>query len=123
MWNRVQDLKLQDDRGETLIEVMASILIATLSVALLFTCIMASSRIEDTDLKLGVEHYDALSEADAQFVSTPDPSSTDPVPTVPVVTVTVSRKSPDGSSVEASAAPSVEIYGGEGMYSYKEKQP
>ena len=37
---------LRNNWGETLIEVLASILITTLSVALLFTCIMASSKIE-----------------------------------------------------------------------------
>ena len=36
--------KLRDNRGETLVEVLASILIAALSVALLFSSIMEIGR-------------------------------------------------------------------------------
>lgn len=104
----MRSLKLHDDRGETLVEVLAAILIATLSVALLFTCIGASAKIEDTVIERDVEHYIALSEADARTTPT---AGAAPVPGA-IVTI-------EGSG--ASATASVEIYGGEGMYSYKEK--
>ena len=99
---------LRNNRGETLIEVLASILVATLSVALLFTCVMASSQMERSVQKKDAAHYDALTAAEAQETS--------------VVDGTVSIARVDSSdSVVATAAPSVDIYGGEEMFSYKRK--
>ena len=111
---------LRNDQGETLIEVLASILIATLSVALLFTCVMASSRMEQDAESVDEKHYSALSEADAQITPTPDPSA---VPPVRDGTVSIERIDSTGS-VEATASPtpSIEVYGDEGMFSYR-RQP
>ena len=112
----MRHLLLHNEKGETLIEVLASILIAALSVALLFTCVMASSEMGKTAQKNDEAHYDALTEADAQV--TPDPS--DPVSTVPVGTVMITRTD-SSPEVTASPVPSIEIYGDEGMFSYKRK--
>ena len=56
--------KLKNNRGETLIEVIAAILIVTLSAALLFSFTMVSTRM-DLDVK-GVDenHYNAITAAD-----------------------------------------------------------
>lgn len=104
---------LRNDRGETLIEVLASILIAALSVALLFTCVMASSRMEQSAQKKDAEHYSAFTAADTQDTSALSDG-----------TVTVSRINPadkDDSTPAPmeTATPPIGFYGGVGMYSYK----
>ena len=105
--------KLRDNRGETLIEVLASILIATLSVTLLFGCITTSAKL-DTDAKeLDDAYYGGLAKADSQ--ATPDPEAA----AVPIETVEIKRI--EGGVVKASAAPLVEIYGDNGVFSYKGK--
>lgn len=109
----------KDNRGETLIEVLASVLIAALSVALLFTCVMASSRIERDVESADEKHYSALSAADAQVAPTPEPGS-GAVPDIPAGTVTITLVGPS-PAVTASPAPSIEVYGDEGMFSYKRK--
>ena len=111
---------LRNDRGETLIEVLASILIAALSVALLFTCVMASSRMEQSARKKDAEHYNAFTEADIQVTPTPAAGAA-PVPTG---NVTISRVEPGPDpdptpSPLATATPPIGFYGGEGMFSYK----
>ena len=103
--------KLYSNRGETLIEVMASIVIATLSVALLFTCVTASGKIGDAAKKVDAEHYNALSEADAQAVP---PGTVLPVENI-VITGEDSKSNP-----QSTTAP-VDVYGGKGTFSYKEK--
>lgn len=105
---------LHNNRGETLIEVLAAVLITALSVALLFTCIMASARMDDAAQELDAEHYNALSEAEVQ---TKDPTGTP----LPDGTVTISREDSSGTTYSANPAPSIEIYGGDGLYSYKGK--
>ena len=101
-----------NNRGETLVEVMASILIAALSVALLFTCVMASSEMEKMTQKTDEKHYNALSGADARQDKATKTGDT------PYVTIT--RTEP-GS---ATATPGIEIYGdtAEGLYSYAYKE-
>lgn len=98
--------KLRENRGETLVEVLASILIAALSVALLFGCVMASSSIDRDARDLDGKHYKALTEAEKQEL-------------LPVsVQVEIKRVVTDGGHVEEKEL-SVNVYGGEGMYSYK----
>lgn len=58
--------KLKNQRGETLVEVMASIVIASLSAALLFSCIMASTQINRTAQNADKAYYAALSKAEGQ---------------------------------------------------------
>ena len=103
--------KLHNDRGETLVEVLASILVAALSVTLLFGCIMTSSDIDVRAKGQDEEHYVALSNADAQ----PSPSA--------IGNVIIERVEPAPESDVTPAMPSIAIYGGEGMYSYKEYTP
>lgn len=64
--------KLRGSRGETLVEVMASIVIGSLSVALLFGAIMASVRIDESARKMDGTYYKALSGAEAQTVPMPE---------------------------------------------------
>lgn len=64
--------KLRGSRGETLVEVMASIVIGSLSVALLFGAIMASARIDESARKMDGTYYKALSAAEAQTVPMPE---------------------------------------------------
>lgn len=104
--------KLKNDRGETLVEVLAAILIATLSVTLLFSSVMVSSRMDANAKAMDSGYYANFSNAELQ---TGDPLNED-------VTVKVKRVAPtDLDSVLASAAPTIEIYGSSGVYSYKRK--
>lgn len=91
--------KLSQSRGETLVEVLAAVLIASLSVALLFGGIMASSTIGRSALTSDKSFYEDLSDAESQKEAGTD------------LTVTVSRES-------ASKGLNVKRYGGEGAYSY-----
>lgn len=113
---------LHNSRGETLIEVLASILIAALSVALLFTCVMASSTIDNSAQKADIEHYNALSEADAQITPKPDPEDETAPDSVRTGTVTVKRIDPDSDPTpippDSEDMPIV-IYGDVGLFSYK----
>lgn len=94
--------KLHNSRGETLVEVLASILIASLSVALLFGCVMASTNMDRDAKKLDKEHYEALTVAEAQ-------SGTGTSGTVELQNIKNSGK---GNL-------SIEIFGDAGLYSYK----
>lgn len=103
--------KLRNNRGETLVEVMASILISALSVALLFSCVAASFDMDKDAKELDKNHYKYLSAAETK----------------------------DGTSSEGGAAKSGELtiqntagaglsgqvdillYGGGGMWSYELK--
>lgn len=98
--------KLHNSRGETLVEVLASILIASLSVALLFGCIMASSNMDREAGELDGDHYAALTAAEAQ--------------SGPGTPGTVELENP--SSAEKKSL-SVQIFGGPGLYSYKRADP
>lgn len=92
--------KLKSQRGETLVETMASIVIAALSVALLFTCVMAASQINRMAREADEAYYKALTAAEEQ---------TDAVP-------------PDGTVKIAGGGHEntfpISLYGGEGLYSY-----
>lgn len=94
--------KLHNSRGETLVEVLASILIASLSVALLFGCVMASSNMDRDAKKLDKEHYEALTAAEAQ-------SGTGTSGTVKI-------QNPN-NGMEKDLG--INIYGASGLYSYK----
>lgn len=58
--------KLQSARGETLVEVLACILICALSVALLAGAVTVSVSIDRRAQKMDTEYYEALSNAEAQ---------------------------------------------------------
>ena len=108
---------IQNDRGETLVEVLASILIAVLSVTLLFSSVMVSSEMDKKAKEMDRGYYAGLTEADGQM-GTPVNSTT--------VTVDVKRVDPADlthilASVTSGNAPSINIYGDNGVYSYKRK--
>lgn len=113
--------KLNNHRGETLVEVLAAILVASLSVALLFSCVMASSNLDVKAKSVDEDYYQALSAADGQK----NPSSFEKI--------TITRKLAPGELLGADALGvdetlnngqviktlNVDIYGGEGLYSYR----
>ena len=107
---------VQNDRGETLVEVMLSILIGTLSVALLFSCVAASFRMDAKVKTQDRAYYEGLAKADSQ--ATP----VAPATAAPAGIVTVERIDPTNPDTPiAAAAPDIEIYGDAGVYSYKGK--
>jgi len=58
--------KLSQDRGETLVEVLAAVLVASLSIALLFGGVMASSSIDRSARTSDETFYADLSAAERQ---------------------------------------------------------
>ena len=95
--------KLKDSRGETLVELLAAILIAALSVALLFTCCMASVEMGRESQAADERYYVNLSAAEARTE----------------VKVTEKVKVEGNSeSVEVD----INLYGGDGMYSYQREE-
>lgn len=97
--------KLKNNRGETVVEVLASVLIAVLSVALLFGAVMASGSMDRGAQKTDADFYAGLSEAQAHKGT---PAAVDKE-------VEISIGNP-GSI--ASADVSVYFYGGGGVLSY-----
>lgn len=98
--------KLKSERGETLIELMASILIASLSVTLVFGAIMASTSMDRQAQVLDKNFYNTLSEAEKQ--ETPITGGGDFAPTGVTIKDSTGR----------FATPGVNFYGGENAYSY-----
>lgn len=98
--------KLHNSQGETLVEVLASILIASLSVALLFGCVMASAGMDREAQDLDRRHYEALTLAEER-------SGTGAAGTVRI-------ENPANSQTKDL---SVSIYGDAGLYSYKRTDP
>lgn len=96
--------KLKSQRGETLVENMASILIAALSVALLFTCIMASVQIDSMAQRTDMAYYSALTAAETQTADA-DLGAQGGI-------VKIEEK--EGPVKEFT----ILLYGGEGMYAY-----
>lgn len=92
--------KLKSQRGETLVETMASIVIAALSVALLFTCVMAASQINRMAREADEAYYADLTAAETQAAVAKSG------------TIKISEKPFD-----------ISLYGGEGMYSFKRAGP
>ena len=96
--------KWKDNRGETLVEVLAAVLIGALSVALLFTAVMASVNMDRSAQKTDEDFNTVLNDAENQSA----PAATG-VPDGAKVTV-------QGNG--ATATPSVNFYGGDGVWSY-----
>lgn len=98
--------KLKSTQGETLVEVLAAILIGALSVALLFSAVMASVNMDRTARETDSKYKQVLDAAEGQ--------TTEFVPLVPPAAdrkVTVAN----GSS---EAKVDVTFYGGDGALSY-----
>ena len=98
--------KLRENRGETLVETFAAIVVATLSVALLFGGIVASGEIERNAKRVDEDHYEAFNAAEGQG---------EPLTETATVTIT------NSSNISTQPPIIVDLYGGSGVYSYKKK--
>lgn len=108
--------KLHKSAGETLVETLAAILIAALAVELLFTCVAGARSInekakkkdegytEGTEVHKG--YYKSLSDAE-EHGGTGESAS-----------VTI-KKEVEAGETPPSAVVNVNLYGGDGVYSYK----
>ena len=121
--------KLNDRRGESLVETMIAVLVASLSVAMLFACVKAAGDINsrmEVDKTIVNEsgvattvpaidsiYYRDLSNAEEQSAVA---LSTDV--TVERATELATSEAPSESATSVSV--NVKLYGGEGMYSYGE---
>lgn len=99
--------KWKDNRGETLVEVMASILVGALSVALLFSAVMASVKMDKRAKEADAEFRKSLNKAEKQE------------PAVNIITPRADArvKVKNGSGPEVKLT--VEFYGDEQLLSYK----
>ncbi len=97
--------KLQNQQGETLVELLGAILVATLSVALLLAGVAVSTQIGRQADQLDKSFYETLTAAEER--QTPLTDGVDASPSIKII---------EGAQ-EASL--SVQVYGGEGLYSYK----
>lgn len=105
--------KWSDERGETLVEVMASILIMTLAVLLLFSAVMTSIRINKSAQDLDKKFYAALNAAEEQKQGTEVTDNT----IVPAGSKVKVGQGTDLTEIE------VDFYGGEGVLSYSYPSP
>lgn len=96
--------KLRSQRGETLVEVLASILIASLSVAMLLGGVTVSVNLGKQADTADESFYDTLTSAETR--QTPVTAG---VSTSPVIKLTEG-----GTTIEIP----IQVYGGEGLYSY-----
>lgn len=108
-------MKLRDNRGETLIEVLASILIAAMSVTLLLGSVTAASKMDANVRDMDEAYYDVLSEAEAQVTPVPPEGGPEPASKTGTITITGNK---------GTAYPSIVIYGDAdgGVCSYKENK-
>ena len=96
--------KLCNQRGETLVELMVSILIATLSVGLLLGGVAVSVNINRQAQKADVYFYETLSAAESQ-----NEPLTDGVSAKPTVDLEEGAK---------TVRMPVQVFGGKGLYTY-----
>lgn len=96
--------KLKDSRGESLVEVLACVLVCTPSIALLFGSVMSSGNIGLQAQSADKEYYEALSKAERQAET--DSAGADGSLTV---------RNADGPS---KTIPNIRFYGSERLLSY-----
>lgn len=120
---RMLTKKLHDARGETLVEVLASVLICSLAVLLLLSYATAATRIDKSTQDNDVTYYAALNAAEAHTGITAESSASpesSPVPGTPA---------PGNVKVEIKDDPTktasipILYYGGDGVYSYAAPSP
>lgn len=109
--------KLRNTQGETLVEVLASLLICALSVTLLFGSIMAASRITRTAQETDKRYYEELSKAEEQkageHLTNPyGINSSAPVP------ITVQNEDPNLLPPGNRKRVNIYFYGGDNLISY-----
>lgn len=98
--------KLRGQRGETLVEVLASVLIASLSVALLMGGVTVSVNLGRQADGADAAFYETLTKAEKR--DDPVTAGIDPNPSLLVAE--------DGTLLSDSIP--VQVYGGEGLYAY-----
>jgi competence protein ComGC len=99
--------KLRNSRGETLVEMLASILIGTLAVSMLVSAIMVSVRINKQAQASDASFYEGLTAAELQETPIDKDNS---------ITMTFkSTSEPNAEHIKIS----VNLYGSGGIYSYK----
>lgn len=96
--------KLRSQRGETLVELMVSILIATLSVGLLLGGVTVSANINRQAQKSDTYFYETLSAAESR-----KEPITDDIASKPSIILEESTKKTNIP---------VQVYGGKGLYTY-----
>lgn len=101
--------KLKSSKGETLVEVLASILVASLSVALLFGGVVASARIDSGAQQWDKEYYEALTAAEGHT----EKAAEDPTAPFQVII------SDDDAGHQQKAK--IDLYGKTGAWSYTGK--
>lgn len=109
--------KWKDNRGETLVEVLASILIGVLSVALLFSAVMASANIDKKAKKTDEAFNAALNAAEAQEGAINPFDST--VPEGTAAKVTVIGENLPSYILGSPKTVTVNFFGGDGALSYE----
>lgn len=106
--------KLLNNRGETLVEVLASILIAALALSLLFSFTMTSSSLQkDHARDKDTSHYQSISGAESGGVTA---SGITPAKIGEGTVVIYNADLPTPTSITSPI--DVDIYGGDGMFSY-----
>lgn len=99
--------KLRSNQGETLVELLASVLVATLSVALLIGCVTASFQLGRQADQSDSYFYQTLTAAEDR--QTPLTDGISPSPAIQVA---------EGGSLVSLP---VLVYGDEGLYAYARK--
>lgn len=102
-------MKLRNNRGETLVEVLAAIVIASLSVAMLFGCIVGSSSLDKRAREVDGPYYENLSAAEVREETLGQEAK-----------VAITKNPPPDTT--PTPVPDVEepitIYGKDGVFSY-----
>lgn len=121
--------KLRNSRGETLVEVLACVLICTLSIALLLGSVTSSSNIDLQAQTADEAYYEALSKAERQApapaapvtpVDPGDPGGADTGDTYgeASATLTITDAADNSTNPPSKTIADVEFYGSERLLSY-----
>ena len=115
---RLFEGKLHDRRGETLVEVLAAVLICALSVLFLSSMAMTSIRINENAQDHDDGYYDALNFAESRGTAL-DSDGNPAGETKPgTVTVTVKDLPAGGIATPAPLSLNITYYGGKDVYSF-----
>lgn len=117
--------KLKNSRGETLVEVLASVLVCSLSIMLLAGAVSASTSIDLQAQAADAEYYEVLSRAERQSkeaVPSSDPGNPDEadIYTGTLTGTKITMENQDGISVDIvpGAGDGLFFYGRERLLSY-----
>ncbi len=117
--------KLRNSRGETLVEVLVSVLVCALSITLLAGAVTASANIDLRAQAADTEYYTALSKAERQSRTPAGGSSeADTYNSLPGETkVSVTSGSGGSVEIEPDATSKLYFYGTERLLSYAIDKP